>query len=85
MVGGVIITHFDWSSLGHVPLPGPITMAQHNGVLVLVHVWNVLLLWPGREALRLRASIRTLWLVQAVETSFSKKLLIWAVKTVCVH
>lgn len=68
-----------------MPLPGPITMAQHNGVLVLVHVWNVLLLWPGREALRLRASIRTLWLVQAVETSFSKKLLIWAVKTVCVH
>lgn len=78
--------HFDWSSSGHVPMPGPITVAQRNGVLVLVHEWNVLFLWPGREALRLRASIRTLWLGQAVETSFSKKkLLIWAVKTVSVH
>lgn len=78
--------HLDWSSSGHVPMPGPITVAHHNGVLVPVHVWNVLFLWPGREALRLRASIRTLWLWQAVETSFSKKLLlIWAFKTVSVH
>lgn len=29
--------HLDWSSSGHVPMPGPITVAHRNGVLVLVH------------------------------------------------
>lgn len=86
VVGGVTMEYFDWSSLGHVPMPGPVTVAEGNGVLGLVHLGNMLLLWPGREALCLGASIRTTWLVQEVEDSFSEKeLLIWAVETLNVH
>lgn len=66
VVGGVTLEDFDWSSLGHVPVLGPITVAKGNGGLELVHSGNVHILCPGSGALWLGAPIRTTWQVQEV-------------------
>lgn len=47
MVGGLRIEHFDWSSLGHVPMYSSTIVAKCNGVLC-VH----LLAWKGGTVAR---------------------------------
>lgn len=37
----------NWSSLGRVPLPGPITVVHGSGLFQLVHLGNALTLMEG--------------------------------------